>query len=61
MADTNVQDEIGRGPATPPLADMAEEPVPVTAQTNAPASGVQERRATGKPTRRAWASAHPAP
>src|SRR5918911_5651144 len=45
MADTSVQDEIGRGPATPPLAEMAEEPVAVTAQTNAPASGAAQTTA----------------
>jgi small subunit ribosomal protein S18 len=47
MADTNVQDHIGRGPATPPLADRAEEPAPVTAQTHAPASAAAQTTAPG--------------
>ena len=47
MADTDVQDDIGRGPAIPPLEDMAEEPVPVTAQTSAPAGAAAQTTAPG--------------
>jgi len=63
MADTNVQDEIGRGPATSPLADMAEEPVPVTAQTHAPASAAAQTTAPGgmPPSRTTADGAAPAP
>jgi small subunit ribosomal protein S18 len=63
MADTNVQDHIGRGPATPPLADMAEEPVPVTAQTPAPAGAAAQTTAPGgtPPSRTTADGASPAP
>jgi small subunit ribosomal protein S18 len=47
MADTDVQDDLGPEPATPPLEDMAEEPAPVTAQTNAPASVATQTMAPG--------------
>ena len=50
MADTDVQDDIGPGLATPSLEDMAEEPAPVTAQTHAPANGaVQTTAPSGTP------------
>jgi small subunit ribosomal protein S18 len=62
MADTDVQDGLGRGPATPPLADMAEEPAPVTAQTNARASAAQTTAPGGAPPSRTTADgAAPAP
>jgi small subunit ribosomal protein S18 len=47
MADTDVQDDIGQEPATPPLEDLAEEPAIVTAQTNAPASVAAQTTAPG--------------
>jgi small subunit ribosomal protein S18 len=63
MADTNVQDHIGRGPATPPLADMAEEPVPVTAQTPVSAGAAAQTTAPGgtPPSRTTADGASPAP
>ena len=57
MADTDVQDDIGRGLATPPLEEMAEEPVPVTAQANAPASAAAQAPAPGYATHRPAARA----
>ena len=63
MADTDVQNDIGRGSATPPLEGMAEEPVPVTAQTNAPASAAAQTTAPGgaPPSRTTADGAAPAP
>ena len=63
MADTDVQDDVGRGLATPPLEDMAEEPVPVTAHTNAPASPAAPTTAPGgaPPSRTTADGAAPAP
>ena len=63
MADTDVQDDIGPGLATPSLEDMAEEPATVTAQPNAPASVATETTAPGgaPPSRTTADGASPAP
>ena len=63
MADNDSQTDRGPLPATPPLENMAEEPVAATAQTNAPASvAAQTMAPSGAPPSRAPAAgAAPAP
>jgi small subunit ribosomal protein S18 len=54
MADTDVQDDLGPEPATPPLEDLDEEPATVTAQTSVAA---QTTAPGGRPPSQAGAGA----